>query len=152
MDGESWQATVHGVTKSWTRLSDFTHSLILKYVMCSVVHAQQLSRVRHFATPWTVAHKVPLSIGFPSKNTGVGCHFFPRGSSQPRDRTCVSCIPCIGRQIVNHCATWETPVCEALSVNVTPSNHNSPKKASEQVSPCRCTEYKRRSSVVWFLT
>jgi len=24
-DGEAWWATVHGVTKSWTRLSDFTH-------------------------------------------------------------------------------------------------------------------------------
>ena len=24
MDGGAWQATVHGVTKSWTRLSDFT--------------------------------------------------------------------------------------------------------------------------------
>ena len=23
-DGEAWWATVHGVTKSWTRLSDFT--------------------------------------------------------------------------------------------------------------------------------
>ena len=29
---------------------------------------------------------------FPSKDTGVGCHFFSRGSSQPRDRTQVSCI------------------------------------------------------------
>ena len=27
MDREALQATVHGVTKSWTRLSDFTHSL-----------------------------------------------------------------------------------------------------------------------------
>ena len=27
-----------------------------------------------------------------------------RGSSQPRDQTCVSCI---GRQILYHCATWE---------------------------------------------
>ena len=25
MDGEAWRATVHGVTKSRTRLSDFTH-------------------------------------------------------------------------------------------------------------------------------
>ena len=25
MDGEAWWATVHGVTKSQTRLSDFTH-------------------------------------------------------------------------------------------------------------------------------
>ena len=24
MDGEAWWATVHGVTKSWTRLSNFT--------------------------------------------------------------------------------------------------------------------------------
>ena len=28
MDGEAWWATVHGVTKSQTRLNDFTHSLI----------------------------------------------------------------------------------------------------------------------------
>ena len=27
MEGGTWQATVHGVAKSWTRLSDFTHSL-----------------------------------------------------------------------------------------------------------------------------
>ena len=26
-------------------------------------------------TLWIVAHKAPLSMGFPGKNTGVGCHF-----------------------------------------------------------------------------
>ena len=36
------------------------------------------------ATPWTVAHKAPLFLGFPGKNTGVGCHsllerIFPTG-------------------------------------------------------------------------
>ena len=34
-----------------------------------------LSHVRLFATPWTVAHQALLSLGFSSKNTGVGCHF-----------------------------------------------------------------------------
>ena len=29
MDREGWGAAVHGVTKSWTQLSDFTHSLHL---------------------------------------------------------------------------------------------------------------------------
>ena len=29
---------------------------------------------------------------FPGKNTGVGCHFFSRESSPPRDWTWVSCI------------------------------------------------------------
>ena len=30
MDGGAWWATVHGVTKSQTQLSGFTHSLIIK--------------------------------------------------------------------------------------------------------------------------
>ena len=32
------------------------------------------SRVQLFATLWTIAHQAPLSMGFPGKNTGVGCH------------------------------------------------------------------------------
>ena len=35
MDGGAWKATVHGVAKSWTRLSDFTHSLSLQIVTVS---------------------------------------------------------------------------------------------------------------------
>ena len=33
MDGGAWWATVHGVAKSWTRLSDFTHSLIHSHIV-----------------------------------------------------------------------------------------------------------------------
>ena len=36
--------------------------------------------------------------------------FSPKGSSRPRDRTCVSCVSCIGRWIIYHCATWEAPI------------------------------------------
>ena len=32
MDGGAWWATVHGVTKSQTRLSDFTHSLTPDFI------------------------------------------------------------------------------------------------------------------------
>ena len=39
-----------------------------------LVAVQSLSRVRLFATPWTVALQAPLSMGFPRKNTGAGCH------------------------------------------------------------------------------
>ena len=35
-----------------------------------------------FATPRTVACQVPLSMGFPGKNTGVGCHFLLQGIFQ----------------------------------------------------------------------
>ena len=41
-----------------------------------------------FVTPWTVAHQAPLAMGFPIKNTRVGCHFllqgiFPTQGSNP---------------------------------------------------------------------
>ena len=37
--------------------------------------AQLLNHVQLFVTPWTVACHAPLSMGFPGKNNGVGCHF-----------------------------------------------------------------------------
>ena len=77
MDREAWRAAIHGV---------------------------QL-----FATPWTIAHQAPLSMVF--SRTGIILEWvaipFSRGSPQPRDLTCISCISCIGRQILYHCATWE---------------------------------------------
>ena len=38
---------------------------------------------------------------FPGKSTGVGCHFLLQG----RDWTHISCVSCIGMQILYHCAT-----------------------------------------------
>ena len=35
---------------------------------------KSLSRVRLLATPWTAAYQAPLSMDFPDKSTGVGCH------------------------------------------------------------------------------
>ena len=38
--------------------------------------------------------------GFPGKNSGVGCPALSRRSSQPRDRTGILCVSCVGRQIL----------------------------------------------------
>ena len=38
------------------------------------VKVKSLSHVWLVATPWTAAHQAPLSMGFSSKSTGVGCH------------------------------------------------------------------------------
>ena len=38
MDGGAWWATVHGVAKSWTRLSDLTHSLAHSTNSASQLH------------------------------------------------------------------------------------------------------------------
>ena len=42
--------------------------------------------------PWTVVGQTSLSLDFQGKNTGVGCIFFSRRSSQPRDWTVIFCI------------------------------------------------------------
>ena len=53
-----------------------------------------------FETP-RVAHLVPLSMGFSKREYWSGLPFPPpRGSSPPRDQTCVSYVFCIGRWIL----------------------------------------------------
>ena len=52
----------HLVTKSQTRLSDFHFHFLSLLIQFSSV--QLLSRVRLFATPWTVAYQAPLSMGW----------------------------------------------------------------------------------------
>ena len=68
-----------------------------------------LSHVRLFVTLWTVARQAPLSMGFPSKNSGVGGHFllqgiFPtQGSNQSQFRwTLFTCIFGCTRSLLLH--------------------------------------------------
>ena len=42
---------------------------------------KSLSHVQLFVSPWTViAYQAPLSMGFSSKSSGVGCHFLLQGN------------------------------------------------------------------------
>ena len=50
------------------------------------------------------------SWDLPGKNTGVGCHFLLQEFFLPRDRICISCTSCVGRQILYHWTTWEVPM------------------------------------------
>jgi len=57
---------------------------------------KSLSRVWLLVTPWTVAHRALLSMGFPQARI-LEWVAMPssRGSSRPRDQTCISCVSCI---------------------------------------------------------
>ena len=68
------------------------------------MHAQLLSHVWLFATPWTVACQASLSVGFFQARISewVASSSFSR-FSWPRDWTCVSCI---SRQIHYYSATY----------------------------------------------
>ena len=49
------------------------------------VKVKSLSRVRLFATPWTVAHQTPPSMGFSRQNYWSGLPFpFPGDLPNPR--------------------------------------------------------------------
>ena len=43
------------------------------------VKVKSLSHSRLLSTPWTAAYQAPLSMDFPGKSTGVGCHCLLRG-------------------------------------------------------------------------
>ena len=59
-----------------------------------------LSRVRLFATPWTVAHQALPSMGFSRQEYWNGLPLPSAGeSSQPRDRTHIACV---GRRVLYH--------------------------------------------------
>ena len=91
--------------------------------------AQLLSYVWLFATPRTVAHQAPLSMGFSRQGYWSGRPFptlqeiFPTQGSKLClffffffFWNCVSCISCISSWIRHHCATWETSFVSFSSV------------------------------------
>ena len=67
-----------------------------------VLSAQLLSRVWLFTTPWTVALWSGSAVHGVSQARILEwvAISFSRGSSQPRDRTRISCISSIGRKIL----------------------------------------------------
>ena len=63
----------------------------------------RFSHVRLCATPWTVAHQGPLSMGILQART-LEWAAVPssKGSSQHRDQTHVSYVSCSGRWVLHH--------------------------------------------------
>ena len=74
--------------------------------MCMLSH---FIHVQLFATPWTVACQAPISMEFSRQEywSGLPCPPFSRGSSQPRDRTCISTTPALEAGFLTISATWE---------------------------------------------
>ena len=91
MDREAWRAAIHGVTKSRTRLSDWTELKIpWSDVLLRVLVAQSCLTLCDpmdysllgFSVHGILQARILEWIAIP----------FSRGTSQPRDRTLVSCI------------------------------------------------------------
>ena len=80
---------------------------------------------------------------FLGKNTGVDCISYSRGSSWPRDESCVSCVFCISRWILYHCSTWEALINQYL-IHVGLFRWLGGKE-----SACQCRRFWRHGSDPW---
>ena len=86
-------------TQSLVLFSINLHSLVISSILMALniiryMRAKLLQSCLTLCDPWTIAHQPPLSIGFSSKNTGVGCHIllqrlFPNQELKPH----LLCIP-----------------------------------------------------------
>ena len=109
-------------TQVWSLVGELTSCLSHTMRACML---SQLSHVRFFATPWTVARQAPLSlsVGFSRPLEWVGMPS-SRGSSQPRDQTQVSCI---GGRFFTTSTLWEAHATQCT----TP-----PQKKRQKISFC----------------
>ena len=92
MDGGAWWAAVHGIAKSWTRLSDFTftfHFHALEKEMAT--HSSDLA----WRIPWTEGPGGLQSMGSLESNTTERLHFHfslsctGEGNGNPLQRSCL---------------------------------------------------------------
>jgi len=73
MDRKAWCAAFHGVTKSWTWLSDWTDLATSIWSCCCCITLAMSDSVRPHRRHPT---RLPIPAwDSPGKNTGVGCHF-----------------------------------------------------------------------------
>ena len=64
---------------------------------------QSLTRVRLFATPWTVAHQAPLSMGFSRQEYWDGLPFLPPGDlPDPGIKSASPGAPALDSRFFNH--------------------------------------------------
>ena len=110
MDREAWRAVIHGVTKSHTRLSNWSDLIwIQKYIgytnnpiLCCAVLSQSCPTLwdpTDCSPPGSSVHE-----DSPGKNTGVGCHAQGIFTTQRLNPGLPHC-----RQILYLLTHWEVP-------------------------------------------
>ena len=111
--------------REWGKLSWHAQISVSLSSALNCMHAQSLSRIQLFGTPWTVACQVPLSMGFSrARILEWVAVSFSRGSSRLRVWTHVSRVSCFGRQILYCWATWEALVCLLILGHFSSTNIN----------------------------
>ena len=98
-DINAWDAFLYAwtISRKWCKKQETVTSGIMnqgwEWMGPGEVAVESLSHVWLCATPLTVVHQAPLSMGFSRQEYWSGVAIsFSRGSCWSRDQTCVSCI------------------------------------------------------------
>ena len=87
MDGGAWQATVHGVAKSWTRLSNFTHSLTQGLLTFSFLLSRMFLKTFNSQGPWNNRIHLPLFQQFTNDHHPLPClHLYQNNNLHRSDK------------------------------------------------------------------
>ena len=87
------------------RMKPSSSEVILLVPVCAVL--SRFSRVRLFATPWTVARQAPLSMRFSRQNTGLGCHAPLQGMFLTKTEPTSPTSPALAGGLFTTSITWE---------------------------------------------
>ena len=86
--------------------------MVVFWLPCILSH---FSRVQLLATPWTVAHQAPLSMGFSRQEYWSGLPFpSPGDLSDPGIESTSHYVSCTGRRVLYSWATWDTQASSPL--------------------------------------
>ena len=93
---------LHLSVRLWILKRKLTYEMTYKEISPVCV----LSWLWLLETPWTIAHQAPLSMEFSRQEYWSGLPFpFPGDLPNAGTEPTVSCISCIGGQIIYHCTT-----------------------------------------------
>ena len=115
MDRGAWWAAVYGVAQSRTRLKQLSSSSSSRDILhktlptgIAYIRTSIMTTIKILFTERSWSSLLIITVRVSNLWLCVGCVCawrtisYSRGSSPPRDKSCVSCISCIGRQILYH--------------------------------------------------
>ena len=146
-------------TKGAFMLPSWLFTLLHKSV-CIFTHQYHLICIlfyNHFiATPWTIAPPGSSVHGiFQARILEWVAISFSRGSSWHRDRTCASCLSCIGQWILYCWATWETPFYNHLHHNTRICSSLQKTAMMKRSGVCLhidCAGFKIHLQILWYIS
>ena len=98
----------------------YINYIFLVYYLCVHVCARSFQSCPTLCDLWTVTHQAPLSMGIlQARRLEWVAMPHSRGSSKPRDQTCIFFVSCIVGRFFTTSTTWEAPCYLHYILNVT---------------------------------